>query len=68
MILQQQGFLHVSQGSCSSIASTVHVLAMNVDRKFRTCGHLLRNEPSNVEWMHKFPLALEKVKEIGWYV
>ena len=41
---------------------------MSVDRKFRPSGHLLRIESSDVEWMQKFPSALEKVKEIGWYV
>ena len=41
---------------------------MSVDKKFRPSGHLLRTEPSNVDWMQKFPSALEKVKEIGWYV
>ena len=28
---------------------------------------MLRTEPSNVEWIQKFPLALERVKKIGWY-
>ena len=28
---------------------------------------MLRTKPSNVEWMQKFPLALERVKKIGWY-
>ena len=40
---------------------------MSVDRRTRPSGHLLRTEPSNVEWMQKFPLALERVKKIGWY-
>ena len=40
---------------------------MSVDRKIQPSGHLLRTEPSNVEWMQKFPLALKRVKKIGWY-
>ena len=38
-----------------------------MDRRIRPSGHLLRTEPLNVEWMQKFPLALERVKKIGWY-
>ena len=75
MVLQEQGFLHISQRSCSSVASTidnpamsVHNPARNVDRKFRPSGHFLRTEPSDVKWMQKFPSTFEKVKEIGWYV
>ena len=68
MVLQERGFLHISQRSCSSVAPMVDNLAMSVDRKFRPSGHLLRTEPSDVEWMQKFPSALEKVKEIGCYV
>ena len=40
---------------------------MSVDRRIRWSGHLLRTKPSNVEWMQKFPLALERVKKIRWY-
>ena len=36
-------------------------------RRIWLSGHLLRTEPSNVEWMQKFLLALERVKNIGWY-
>ena len=36
-------------------------------RRIWLSGHLLRIEPSNVKWMHKFLLALERVKKIGWY-
>ena len=41
---------------------------MSVDRKFQPSGHLLRTEPSDVEWMQKFLSTLKKVKEISWYV
>ena len=68
MVLEEQGFIHISQISCSSVAYTVHDPTMSVDRKFRPSGHLFRTEPSDVKWMQKFPLALEKVKETGWYV
>ena len=67
MVLQERGFFHTSQRSCSSVAFAVHNPAMSVDRKIRSSGHLLRTEPSNVEWIQKFPLALERVKKIGWY-
>ena len=66
-VLQERGFFHTSQRSCSSVASLVYNPTMSVDRKIRLSGHLLRTKPSNVEWMQKFPLALERVKKIGWY-
>ena len=56
-----------SQGCISSAASTVSVSAMEMDRKPRTSGHLLRIEPQSVEWMRKIPLAVEKLKEAGWF-
>ena len=68
MVLKEQGFIHISQISCSGVESTVHDPAMSVDKKFRPSGHFLRIEPSDVEWMQKFPSALKKFKEIGWYV
>ena len=49
-----------SQGSISSIPSTVPVAAMEVDRKPCPNGYLLRTEPHNVEWMQKFPLDVKK--------
>ena len=58
MVLQEHGFIHISQISCSSVASTVHNPAMSVDKKFQPSGHLLRKEPSDVKWIHKFPSAL----------
>ena len=67
MVLKEQGFLHISHRSCSSVASVVHNPAMSVDRKIQPSGHLLRTEPSNVKWMQNFPLVLERVKKIGWY-
>ena len=67
MVLQERGFFHTSHRSCSSVASAVHNPAMSVDRKIRPSGYLLRMNPSNVEWMQKFPLALERVKKIGWH-
>ena len=67
MVSQEQGFFHISQKSCSSVTSTVHNPVMSMDRKIRPSGHLLRTYSSNVEWMQKFPLALERVKNIGWY-
>ena len=67
MVLQERGFFHTSHRSCSSVASTFYNLAMSVERVIRPSGHLLRTKPSNVEWMHKFPSALERVKKIGWY-
>ena len=66
MVLQERGLSYTSQRSCSSVASAVYNPAMSVDRRIRPSGHLLRTEPSNVEWMQKFPLALKRVK-IGWY-
>ena len=66
-VLQEQGFFHTYHRSCSSVASAIHNPAMSVDQKIRPSGHLLRTEPSNVEWMQKFPLSLERVKNIGQY-
>ena len=66
MVLQERGFLH-TQKSRSSAQSVVCNPTMSVDRRIRLSGHLLRTEPSNVEWMQKLPQALEKVKKIGWY-
>ena len=59
--------MHSLQGSISSVVSIVSISAMELDRKPHPSGHFLRIEPSNVEWMHKIPLAVEKVKEVGWY-
>ena len=67
MVLQERRFFHTSQRSCSSFASANHNTAMSVDKKIQPSGHLLKIEPSNVEWMQKSPLALEILKKIGWY-
>ena len=40
---------------------------MEIDRKYFPSGHLLRTETQSVEWMQKIPLAIEKVKEVGWF-
>ena len=55
------------QGSISSVASTASISSMEIDRKPCPSGHLLRTEPQSVEWMHKIPLAIEKVKEARWF-
>ena len=40
---------------------------MEINRKPRPSGYLLMTEPQSMEWMHKIPLVVEKLKEASWF-